>query len=97
MSDTQATTAKRRRLTKTGIVTSDKMDKSVLVRVDRIVQHRVYKRYMKRSAKFMAHDESNRCKIGDTVEIIESRPLSANKRWRVSRVVRQASGITAAE
>jgi small subunit ribosomal protein S17 len=97
MSDTQTAAPKRRRLMKIGIVTSDKMDKSVLVRVDRIVRHRQYKRYVKRSAKFMAHDERNQCKVGDTVEIIESRPLSANKRWRVSRIVRPASGVTEAE
>ncbi len=64
-------------------MTSDKMDKSVVVRVDRTVMHKMYKRYVKRSAQFMAHDEQNQCKIGDTVEIVESRPLSARKRWRV--------------
>ncbi len=78
------------RTTKVGVVTSDKMDKSVTVRVDRIVKHDVYQKYMRRSAKFMAHDESNECREGDTVEIIESRPLSSRKRWRVRRVVRAA-------
>jgi small subunit ribosomal protein S17 len=92
-----AETVTRRRARKTGVVTSDKMDKSVVVRVDRIVRHKVYKRYVKRSAQFMAHDEQNRCRVGDTVEIIESRPLSANKRWRVARVVREAGGRAAAE
>ena len=82
-----AETARRRRATKIGVVTSDKMDKSVVVRVERIVRHEVYKRYVKRSAKFMAHDEKNICKIGDTVEIVESRPLSARKRWRVRKVL----------
>jgi len=81
-------TVTRRRAKKVGVVTSDKMDKSVVVRVDRIVRHKTYKRYVKRSARFMAHDETNRCQIGDTVEIIESRPISGNKRWRVFRVVR---------
>jgi len=85
-------TKARRRARKVGVVASDKMDKSVVVRVDRIVMHKLYKRYVKRSARFMAHDEANRCKIGDTVEIVESRPLSANKRWRVARIVRRASG-----
>jgi len=92
---TEAQTAQapaRRRATKTGIVTSDKMDKSVVVRVDRIVSHKRYKRYLKRSAQFMAHDENNQCKVGDTVEIVESRPLSSRKRWRVRRVVRAAAG-----
>ena len=92
MSETEV----KRKVTKTGVVTSDKMDKSVVVRVDRIVMHRTYKRYIKRTAKFMAHDENNACGIGDTVEIIESRPLSARKRWRVKRVVRKAVGQTGA-
>lgn len=86
-------TGLRRRATKVGVVTSDKMNKSVTVRVDRIVKHNMYKRFVRRSAKFMAHDEGNVCRIGDTVEIAESRPLSALKRWRVTRVVRQAVGI----
>ena len=83
---------KMRRSTKTGVVASAKMYKSVVVRVDRIVLHKLYKRYIKRSARFMAHDESNICKIGDTVEIVETRPLSARKRWRVRRIVRSAVG-----
>lgn len=81
----------RRRAKKVGVVTSDKMEKSVVVRVDRTVMHKMYKRYVKRSARFMAHDEQNQCRTGDTVEIIESRRLSANKRWRVSRIVRRAA------
>jgi len=83
---------KRRKAVKTGVVTSDKMDKSVVVRVDRTVKHKVYKRYVRRSTTFMAHDEANECKNGDTVEIIESRPLSSRKRWRVRRIVRKATG-----
>ena len=79
-----------RRSTKIGVVTSDKMDKSVVVRVDRIIKHAMYKRYVKRSSKFMAHDERDECKLGDTVEITESRPLSSRKRWRVRRVVKVA-------
>jgi small subunit ribosomal protein S17 len=66
------------------------MQKSVVVRVDRTVLHGAYKRYVRRSAQFMAHDEKNSCKIGDLVEIVETRPLSARKRWRVSRIVRTA-------
>jgi len=77
-----------------GVVTSDKMEKSVVVRVDRIVQHKMYKRYVRRSTKFMAHDETNQCRIGDTVEIVESRPLSMRKRWRVRKIVRSAVGTT---
>lgn len=84
---------RRKRTSKIGVVTSDKMDKSVVVRVDRTVRHELYKRYVKRSAQFMAHDERNECKIGDTVEIVESRPLSLRKRWRVRRIVRSAQGV----
>ncbi len=76
--------------TKVGVVVSHKAAKTAVVRVDRTVRHRGYKRYLRRSAKFMAHDERNLCKVGDTVEIVESRPLSAHKRWRVRRVVRAA-------
>lgn len=86
-----------RRATKIGVVTSDKPDKSVVVRVDRIVRHDRYKRYMRRSAKFMAHDEKNECRLGDTVEIVESRPLSARKRWRVRRVVKRAAVLASAD
>ena len=86
-----AAAAARRRATKVGVVTSNSMDKSVVVRVQRIVQHDRYKRFVKRSATFMAHDERGECNVGDTVEIVESRPLSARKRWRVRRVVRAAS------
>ena len=85
--------ARGQRALRIGVVTSDKMDKSVVVKVVRTVKHPLYKRYQKRSKTFMAHDEKNECKIGDTVELIESRPLSARKRWRVRRVVRQATGV----
>ncbi len=80
------------RTRRVGTVISNKMDRSVVVRVDRIVKNKLYKRYMRRSSKFMAHDENNVCKLGDQVEIVESRPLSANKRWRVRRVVRSSVG-----
>jgi small subunit ribosomal protein S17 len=83
----------RRRASKTGVVVSDKADKTVVVRVDRIVRHKLYKRYIRRKTKFMAHDEQNNCKVGDTVEIVESRPLSARKRWRVRRVVKRGQGV----
>ena len=86
----------RRRATKIGVVASDKADKTVVVRVERIVLHPKYKRYIRRSAKFMAHDEANACRVGDTVEIVESRPLSARKRWRVRRVVKKAAVLQTA-
>ena len=66
-----------------GVVVSDKMDKSVVVRVERRVMHPVYKKYIKRSAKYTAHDEHNVCKVGDVVQIMESRPLSKTKTWVV--------------
>jgi small subunit ribosomal protein S17 len=64
-----------------GVVVSDKMDKSIVVRVERRVRHKAYGKFITRSKKFMAHDETNEFKTGDQVEIIESRPLSARKRW----------------
>ncbi|MBQ8250565.1 MAG: 30S ribosomal protein S17 [Alphaproteobacteria bacterium] len=66
-----------------GVVVSDKMDKSVVVRVERRVMHPVYKKYIKRSKKYTAHDENNLCKVGDIVQIIESRPISKTKTWVV--------------
>jgi len=87
----ESTHVRGSRATKVGVVTSDKMDKSVTVRVERTVLHPLYKRYVKRSAKFLAHDEANACKPGDVVEIEESRPLSARKRWRVRRVVQRGA------
>jgi small subunit ribosomal protein S17 len=80
-----------RRTEKIGIVTSDKMTKTVVVRVDRLVKHPVYKRYVRRRSKFMAHSEIEGVSVGDQVRIVETRPLSAHKRWRVVEVVRKAS------
>lgn len=73
-----------------GLIVSDKMDKSVVVQVERFVQHKVYKKYIKRFKKYHAHDEKNECNIGDTVKIIETRPLSKLKRFRVSEIVKKA-------
>ena len=80
----------RRGGTKAGIVVSDAMDKTVVVQVERRIPHPVYKRIVKRSAKFLCHDEENRCRKGDKVRIMESRPLSRRKRWRVSEIVTRA-------
>ena len=77
-----------RRRTKVGVVVSDKMDKTVVVAVERITRHRLYGRKMRRTKKYHAHDEDNTCKIGDRVVIAESRPLSKTKRWRVREVLR---------
>ena len=73
-----------------GIIVSDKMDKSVVVRVERFIQHRIYKKYMKRHKKYHAHDAKNECSIGDTVKIIETRPLSKLKRFRVCEIIKKA-------
>ena len=73
-----------------GLIVSDKMDKSVVVQVERFVQHRIYKKYMKRYKKYHAHDEKNECRIGDSVKIIETRPLSKLKRFRVAEIVKKA-------
>ncbi len=73
--------------TKVGTVTSDRMDKTVVVEVERLVPHPVYKKYTKRRATYKAHDEKNEYQIGDRVEIVETRPLSKGKRWRVFRLI----------
>jgi len=73
-----------------GTVVSDKMDKTVIVIVERLVKHRLYKKYIRRRSKFAAHDENNASKVGDKVLIIQSRPLSKTKRWRVSKIVEKA-------
>jgi small subunit ribosomal protein S17 len=72
---------------KVGVVTKNKMDKTVVVAVQRLVRHPLYKRAFKKTSTFMAHDEDNRCQVGDRVRIIESRPISSRKRWRVIEVV----------
>jgi small subunit ribosomal protein S17 len=73
-----------------GVVVSNKMEKTVVVQVERLVKHPLYKKYIRRRNKFMAHDTENACQIGDRVEITESRPLSKTKRWRVSRILEKA-------
>lgn len=75
----------------TGNVVSDKMDKTVVVAVTRLTQHPIYKKTIKKIAKFKAHDEENKCKIGDKVSIIESRPVSKDKRWKVLDIVRRGN------
>jgi small subunit ribosomal protein S17 len=78
------------RKTLVGTICSDKMDKTVVVMIERLVKHPRYKKYVKRRAKYKAHDETNECHTGDTVSIIETRPLSREKRWRVKEVIRKA-------
>ena len=74
----------------TGMIVSNKMDKTVVVLVERLVKHRLYQKYIRRRAKFAAHDETNVCQVGDKVLITESRPLSKTKRWRVSEILEKA-------
>lgn len=74
-----------------GVVVSNRMDKTVIVSVERLVKHPTYHKYIRRRAKFAAHDENNACSIGDRVQITESRPLSRTKRWRVSRILEKAA------
>jgi small subunit ribosomal protein S17 len=83
-------TVQAQRKTKTGRVVSDRMDKTIVVSVERLARHRLYKRVIRLTTKFKAHDEANEAHIGDTVLIEESRPLSATKRWRLVRVVSKA-------
>jgi len=80
-----------KRRTKTGRVVSDKMDKTIVVSVERLRRHPIYKRVVRLSSKFKAHDEENSARVGDTVRIEESRPLSAEKRWTVVEVVARGS------
>jgi len=74
----------------TGIVSSDKMDKSRVIIVERRIKHPLYKKYVKRTSKFMVHDEKNESHIGDTVRIMETRPLSRRKRWRLVEIIERA-------
>ena len=75
------------RKTRTGVVSSNKMDKTVTVAVERKVKHPIYGKFVKKTTKFHAHDEKNECSIGDVVKIMETRPLSKTKRWRLVEVV----------
>ena len=78
------------RKTRVGIVVSDKMDKTVVVAIADNVRHPLYKKIVKRTVKFKAHDEQNACKVGDKVQIMETRPLSKDKRWRVVEILEKA-------
>jgi small subunit ribosomal protein S17 len=87
------TAAEKRTRTVTGKVVSNKMDKTITVLVERRVKHPVYGKYMTRSSKIHAHDEENRCGIGDTVTVAESRPISKSKTWRLVEVVESATQV----
>ena len=83
--------ARHARQEKVGVVTSAKMQKTIVVKVTRLVQHRLYQRVMRVTKKFYAHDEQNEARPGDTVRIVETRPLSKTKRWRLAEVVDKRS------
>ena len=89
MAETSSNSESRQQVLQ-GTVVSDKMDKTVTVKVERTVMHRLYHRYMKRTKKYAAHDENNDCRIGDRVVIVACRPLSKRKRWRVQEIVARA-------
>ncbi|RMG75565.1 MAG: 30S ribosomal protein S17 [Bacteroidetes bacterium] len=86
MSDTNRNLRKVR----VGKVVSDKMDKSITVNVERKVKHPIYGKFVKKTTKFVAHDEENQCGVGDTVRIMETRPLSKRKRWRLIEIIEKA-------
>ena len=90
MSETTEAPARARRKTRDGLVVSDKMDKTVVVAVEDRVKHPLYGKVLRRTSKLKAHDEANACGIGDRVLIMETRPLSATKRWRLVEVVEKA-------
>ncbi|RLE17742.1 MAG: 30S ribosomal protein S17 [Acidobacteria bacterium] len=78
------------RKVRTGSVVSNRMDKSIVVKVETLIKHPLYKKYIKKSKKYMAHDPENDCNIGDKVEIVETRPLSSRKRWRLQKIIERA-------
>lgn len=82
---------RKQRKVRTGMVISNKMDKTVVVEVSRTVLHPVYKKFVRRRKRFMAHDEENRCRIGDEVMIVETKPLSRHKNWRVRKIIKEAA------
>lgn len=91
MSERSSSTEERgRRKVRTGVVVSDATDKTVLVRIERQIRHPLYKKTVRRSAKLAAHDERNEAHVGDTVRLVETRPLSKTKRWRVVEIVERA-------
>ena len=83
----ETTITRNLRKTRTGVVSSNKMDKTIVVKVERKIKHPLYGKFLKKTTSFHAHDEKNECSIGDTVKIMESRPLSKTKRWRLVEVV----------
>lgn len=81
----------RKTKTRTGVVVSDKMDKTIVVQLDKLVMHPIYKKFVRRRVKYKVHDETNEARIGDTVLIEETRPLSRHKRWRIKSITHRAA------
>ncbi|GHO93105.1 hypothetical protein KSF_031530 [Reticulibacter mediterranei] len=94
---TQEAPVKSRRIQKVGRVVSNKTDKTIVVVVESLKKHRIYKRTFKQTKRFHAHDENNSCQVGDLVRIEESRPISKTKRWRLIEIVKHGSGIVPVE
>lgn len=92
MNETTAQNARKKRQAKVGVVVGSKMNKTIVVAVESTVMHRLYQRYYKKTSKFYAHDEGNQCRIGDTVRLEATRPLSKLKRWRVAEILKRAEG-----
>ena len=90
MSEERTSVERNLRKQRVGVVVSDKMDKSITVAVERRLRHPIYGKYVKKTTKFVAHDEKNDCGVGDTVRIMETRPLSKRKRWRVIEILERA-------
>lgn len=90
MAEMKETESIRRKNTKVGKVVSNSMDKSVVVSVDRLVKHPLYKKYIRRTTKFMAHDPDNSCAVGDVIKFEESKPISKRKRWVVTEIIEKA-------
>lgn len=87
---TTETTERNRRKTRVGKVVSDRMDKTVVVSIERLVKHATYGRYVRRRTKFKVHDENNECRIGDVIRFMETRPMSKDKRWRFVEFIERA-------
>ncbi|MGC8763181.1 MAG: 30S ribosomal protein S17 [Acidobacteriota bacterium] len=90
MDATHTPAPRRHRATKVGVVVSDKMDKTVVVKVERKIFHKTYQKVVNRTSKFKAHDEQNQCGVGDRVLLVETRPLSRDKHWAVKKILEKA-------
>ncbi len=90
MSENESTPTRNRRKVRVGVVVSDKMDKTRVVAIERITRHRLYGRAIRRTKKIYVHDEHNQCGVGDRVKVMETRPLSKKKRWRLVEIVERA-------